>query len=105
MRENAMADEPKIVIYTSPSQGKGFAASPGKEEALDAIEALHDLGKQVGQASRNFWSTLVEGGSRPSQVELSLELTIEGKGKWVIVEAGASVKASVKVTWNSGQQG
>jgi hypothetical protein len=65
----------------------------------NATEALEDLGTALTTAADRFWTALAKSKVLPNDVELALEFAFDAKGKWLVVEAGASAKASVKLTW------
>ena len=89
--------DPQAVILIAPASA--FAGGPAVLE--DAVEALQDLGKALSSASQKFWSALALSGAAPDEIELGLEFAFDGKGKWLVVEAGASAKASVKLKWTA----
>lgn len=93
-----MSDEnegSQAVILIAPASA--FAGGPAILE--NAVDALQDLGKALSSASQKFWTALASSGVAPTEIELGLEFAFDGKGKWLVVEAGASAKASVKLKW------
>lgn len=92
-----------MIVPRVPTATGGFASSLSDKGAERAEEALEGLGDLVGDAAQKFWSALETraGDLRPSEVELALEIALEGKQTWILVEGKASAKASVRLKWSN----
>lgn len=98
--DKTVAPKPELIIV--PRTGaKGVSKAGAAAERAD--EALQGLGAVVGDAAEKFWTRLAAGAGEavPDEVELTLEVGLEGKQTWILVEGKASAKASVKLKWKT----
>lgn len=92
-----MANTEATILISSASST--FSGGDGRPQLENATQALENLGSALSTAADNFWDALARSSVLPNEVELALEFAFDGKGKWLVVEAGASAKASVKLKW------
>lgn len=88
--------ENSLEIVITP--GAGYSAT-GDATLTRAREAFNALGALLTDAIEPFRKKVSEAAASIDEVELRLELSLKGEGKWVVVSLGATATASVKLVW------
>jgi hypothetical protein len=91
---DTISDSLEIVI--SPDTGYSDA---GGLSAVKAKEALDSLGNLLIDAIEPFRRKIEERAASIHEIELRLELSLKGEGKWIVVSASAGATVGVKLIW------
>ncbi len=87
-------NHPVLDVEISTTAGFAGMDSEPLGKARDAFAAL---GETLNDALAPLREAMAA--NAPDELEVSLELSFKGEAKWVVVSAGGSATATVKLTW------
>ena len=85
-----------LEIVVSP--GAGFAGA-GDVAVTKAREAFDALGELLTDAIEPFRQKIRSTADSADEVEIRLDLSLKGEGKWVVVSMGGTATVSVTLLW------
>lgn len=85
-----------LEIVLSP--GAGFAGA-GEVAVAKAREAFDALGELLTDAIEPFRQKVHETADSADELQIRMELSLKGEGKWVVVSMGGAATVSVTLLW------
>lgn len=93
-----MEKQPQGSLEILISPESGFSATGGAY-AAKANEAFDALGALLTDAIEPFRKRIAEATASADELELRLDLSLKGEGKWIVVSLGGTASVSVKLVW------
>ena len=94
----ASKSDETLEIVISPDAGYA-----GEAALVKAREAFDALGTLLAEAVEPFRMKVRDVAESADELEIRLNLSLKGEGKWVVVSVGASASVAVRLVWKRSQ--